>query len=437
MKGTFLYWLLVVVFALSVVETRLRIPDDINPAEKVTRYHDQYGADDAEWARRLLEYVSSLPHDVRIVLDAGGSPSHGEVFYSIANLVTELLPKHDITFYISALFSTAARGLEPFWDKYRDQGPIRDFKYKMVTLMDHPSLELVCNRTHGWSQPYVVDNATNEDLHFHMRVHVTIYNTRSVSCVPVYTDDPHYIFIVHHAEQERPHHLLSAMRNVYFATDSEGVKKITNNHFTPSLMPIAATPPDCTQPPLFIIQGGLNRRNLSEVESVLKDASLNVRVRVVSLSKPPAWMTKDKRVSVVKDTDMTVFHEQFVGAAFILPLIVGADDGSDPEGYLHDHPTSNIAYSAHFELRVVGHTALLDAYPSVLQGRRAHYFTSHDQASVIQCYTEAVSAFEHYCESALSLKKSAHPPTQNHLVNLWAYGSLIAPPPKHTITPWE
>ena len=121
--------------------------------EAVSTNRAKYGADDSEWARRQLDYVSSLPHEMRVILDAGGVRYHGEVFYSVAHLITTLLPKHDITFYVSALFSQASQGLQPFWDKYRDQGPIQGFKYRMVTLYDHPSLEIVCNRSHAWMQP--------------------------------------------------------------------------------------------------------------------------------------------------------------------------------------------------------------------------------------------------------------------------------------------
>ena len=72
-------------------------------------------------------------------------------------------------------------------------------------------------------------------------------------------------------------------------------------------------------------------------------------------------------MNYVRQANVTAFHESFLGAAFILPLIPSAGEG-DPLGYLHNHPTSSIAYAVHFGLRIVGHRDVQDAYSFVLQG---------------------------------------------------------------------
>jgi hypothetical protein len=82
-----------------------------------------------------------------------------------------------------------------------------------------------------------------------------------------------------------------------------------------------------------------------------------------------SWFFNDpsKRGFFLHNANETFYHESFQGAAFILPLVPGAA-GNDPMGYLHNHPTSSIAYAVNFGLRVVGHEGVHSAYSSVLEG---------------------------------------------------------------------
>lgn len=67
---------------------------------------------------------------------------------------------------------------------------------------------------------------------------------------------------------------------------------------------------------------------------------LNFIVKVHSKSKMPyKWSAEDqKRGDFVAHADRTSFHNRFLGADFILPLIPGTGDG-DPWGCLHNHST--------------------------------------------------------------------------------------------------
>jgi hypothetical protein len=152
---------------------------------------------------------------------------------------------------------------------------------------------------------------------------------------------------------------------------------------------------------------------------------LNFLVKVRSKSKMSyEWFSEDQqRGDFVAHASMISFHESFMGAAFILPLIPGADNG-DPRGYLHNHPTSSIAYAANFGLRVVGHKNVPAAYPEALEGRIGHYHNGTNE-SVRAAFSEAVASFVEYCEQIKGL--SGEDATTEKRINLWLYGSADAP----------
>jgi hypothetical protein len=137
-------------------------------------------------------------------------------------------------------------------------------------------------------------------------------------------------------------------------------------------------------------------------------------------------------------TSMTVFHESFMGMGFILPLIPGAG-GADPKGYLHNHPTSSIAYAVNFGMRIVGHKKVPVAYQEVLGNTRLGHYHNNSRESVIKAYTDALAAHADYCARAKVLKDGPSPPTTHQLVNLWVHGKLDAPAAGDTIpgVAWE
>ena len=351
-----------------------------------------------------------------------------------------MLPLHDVTFYVHENFAQAS-GIGAFWGKYAKTGPIRDLKYKIVTLYNYTSLDHACNRESILSGPFFLKTAGKkvvDEVHMDMHVQVTIHDHKSFGCLPLYVDDPRYVMIMHHAETGTLHYKLSQFRNVFIASGSAAVKLITENHFTPSLMPMRPNPPNCDKPPLFMVQGSIGRRNLTELK-VLFDMEPQQKFHVSVRSKTALtaeWFMTDDRGDFLQHTNMTTFHESFKGAAFILPLIPGAGDG-DPRGYLHNHPTSSIAYAANFGMRIVGHKNIPVAYPETLEWRIGHY---HDNSleSVRHAYREAILAFKEFCKYKKEVEDSGKVVDNEKLINLWVYGFLDSPvTSEHIPVAWE
>ena len=222
---------------------------------------------DDEWAERVRAFTSSK-HDLNVLLDHGGNFFHGEVFYSVANLVTKLLPLHNITFFICQHFAEAA-GLAPFWGKYAAAGPIPNLQYHIRRTASHWAMDRACNRSSIDFPAMRALDPVNGDTHFDMHVQVTVGNVNTFGCMPLYVDDPRYLVVMHHAEHGNPHTLMSNWRNSFIASSSEGVRKLTPRFFTPSLMPLHPRPPDCNAPPVFMVQGSTARRNLTELRVLL------------------------------------------------------------------------------------------------------------------------------------------------------------------------
>ena len=418
------------------------------PAKQMKFFNESlalYGAkDDAEWEARVNGFLGKKK-ELRIFLGHGGVVFHGEVFYSVANKVSELMPLHDITFYISDKFGQTS-GIDKLWGKYAETGPIRNLKYEIAFLHEYADLDVACNRESITTSPYMLrrnEQGVWGNIFFDMHVQVTVQDHNHFGCMPLYQDDPRYMIIMHHAEgvalesNGHQHFLMSSFRNAFVASGSETIKNLTQRHFVSSLMPILPTNPICSAPPVFVVQGSLSRRNMTELKVLFDIAPpLNFLVKVRSKSKMPfEWFTNDKkRGDFVAHADMTAFHEMFVGAAFILPLIPGAGDG-DPRGYLHNHPTSSIAYAANFGLRVVGHKDVPAAYPEALGGRLGHYHDGTDE-SVSGAFSEAVASFVEYCNQVKRL--SGEDATTEKLIDLWLYGSVDAPTLHHEqLMAWE
>ena len=411
-------------------------PFDAQKAMKVYNdYTGRYGtvSNVTEWERRVQAFTSSKK-EFRVFLDHGGANFHAEVFYSTANLITELLPSHKLTFYVDKKWA-ASMGLTEFWNTYAKDGPLQPFDYKFAAVHGYKPLSQACDREFITKGLHVIEN--DRSVYFDMITQVTISDAMHFGCMPMYVDDPRYVMIIHHAEKEggHMHYMLEPFRNAYVASSSSGVIKETPNHFTPSLMPIKMQPPDCSHPARFMVQGGIDRRNMTELKVLFTmKPPLPMHVSLRSKEKLHAdWFHEDNllRGDYVQFASMTAFHRAFSGAAFILPLIPGAGSG-DPKGYLHNHPTSSIAYAANFGLRVVGHKNIGTAYSEVLLGRVGHY---HDNSyeSVTGCYRSAVKAFHAYCTEAQGITKSlqgqgkTEAAISDTLVNLWLYNQTSTP----------
>ena len=103
---------------------------------------------------------------------------------------------------------------------------------------------------------------------------------------------------------------------------------------------------------------------------------------------PSNW-TEDERVEHLFKEDMIGFHEAFSDAAFILPLV---HPSRDSQRYLSGHPTSSVAYGAHFKLGVVAHSRFIDEYEHDLKPLKK-YGHNGTEAGVQEAVRRAVEEF--------------------------------------------
>ena len=78
-----------------------------NPAADMSFMKEQvqlHGAkSDEEWEGRVKGFLDiNAKKKMLVLLDHGEANFHGEVFYSVANRVKELMPEHDLTFVVDS-----------------------------------------------------------------------------------------------------------------------------------------------------------------------------------------------------------------------------------------------------------------------------------------------------------------------------------------------
>jgi hypothetical protein len=190
---------------------------------------------------------------------------------------------------------------------------------------------------------------------------------------------------------------LGHWKNVYLATKSIYVRNNSVNMFTPSVMPIRPINPDCNHAPIAIVQGSLERRWLDEIVSILNSKE-DIKIRLLTRSdrRRYSWSI-DKRCDFQHSLNMTRYHEAFLGAAFILPLIAPKNTHfAKSQSYYQGHPTSTIAYALNFGLRVIGHQDIHEAYQTDLNNSQG-YWHNGSRESVINAVHNALIDFKEWC----------------------------------------
>jgi len=338
-------------------------------------------------------YVNETQHlrekaDIRILLDHGGSYNHAEIFYSLALLGNRLFNTSQITYLIYSDYAEKL-GLRKFWEKYWQEGPLKQFKYEW-THMNVPSIYF-----HRCMNP-----VTRFDQ-FDVRIVATMRNIQKApidSCLNKYQNSPRLYFIIHHAEAHLADRAI-VWENMYIASNAREISKVSPRHFTPDAMPIQPKEPSCHLKPIVIIQGELTKRYLPELFYILDaNPKFNITIRILTKSDANLLKSKarDKRIEFHKNLDMTSYHEKFLGGSFVLPLISSANT-SFSYGYLKGHPTSSITYAKHFRIPIIGLNKIVEAYPNDINITNGYW---HDGSigGILSTFSAALQHRETWCQ---------------------------------------
>jgi hypothetical protein len=152
--------------------------------------------------------------------------------------------------------------------------------------------------------------------------------------------------------------------------------------------------------PVAIVQGEISgRRDLSEIESILKAGGQEIYVKVLTRSPPLInWVRRETwRGEWIQNANMTAFHKAFQGAAF---LVAGMSPNLK-QNYFKGHPSSNIAYALHFGLQIIGHEAIPLEYLALNTpfpgGEPAGFWHNGSTASIVDATVEAITAWRRRC----------------------------------------
>jgi hypothetical protein len=328
-----------------------------------------------------------------VFLDHGGHLYHAEVFYSVAQLVVQLHPSHNITFVINQEFAMS-EGLDQLFLAYGARGAIQPFNYRFDKMPWYTPLagreyrRLVCH-----------SDATHRK--YWLRVIVTIANLPGVDqCLLPYANSSNYIFIIHHPTERSGggghDGSIRSWSNAYVASNATMITDLTHRHFSPALLPLQPSVPDCNQPPIFIVQGDPQRRNFIELNWML---ATNYSFTIKLMNRYLVRSFKDQRLLYLENSTLLVFHETFLDAAFILPLI--APSYGKTRSYFHGRSTSSIAFGIHFRLRFLSHVALESTFHSEFRSW-THYWHDGRPSSFLQSLRSALNGFSKWCSSSRS-----------------------------------
>jgi hypothetical protein len=163
-------------------------------------------------------------------------------------------------------------------------------------------------------------------------------------------------------------------------------------------MPLPSSTPNCQQYPIFLVQGSLasNKRYIKELSWYLELENIyKFDVRIMTRDRKPNIKDTYNRMHVHRSQSMLSFHESFLDGAFLLPLI--SPDFEPTRHYFQGHPTSNIAYASHFNLRVVGHRGILDSYKYELRNNIGYWHNGTIESAKIAA-KHAIHDFNKWCK---------------------------------------
>jgi hypothetical protein len=235
-------------------------------------------------------------------------------------------------------------------------------------------------------------------FHYDIRVLLTVHPPLVTSEYNVLEDDEHFVLVTHHMEMKSPIYM---WQNVLCLSNSRAAQKRCSWTLTPSYMPIPIQLPNYCEPPVFIIQGALERRFVKELEYILEiQPHLNITVKILSNQSPvPNVIKGDSRVFLGEFRDTIHYMEALWGASILLPLIHPAHDRWTK--YLSGHPTSTIAYSIHFQIPMIAHFAVKEEYFDDLTNANVPCY-EHDgtKASIQQAAKKAYQEIRSKCKQS-------------------------------------
>jgi hypothetical protein len=278
-------------------------------------------------------------------------------------------------------------GLILFWNKYWNSSKLGLLKHKY----EFKPVNSILKECHK--------NKNMLAKKFDLIVFVSTQNT-PMKCLQTYKNISQFLIVLHHPEPTSHVSSIVHWNNVYAASENEKVLQLTSRHFTPSEMPLPSSIPNCQKHPIFIVQGGLqpNRRNLEELSWYLElKSKYNFIVRIMTKNPNPNMNDPFKRIEFHQLQTMIKFNEAFLDGAFLLPLI--SPEFEPTKHYFQGHPTSNIAYASHFNLRVIGHRGILDSYKYELRNNIG-YWHNGTKESAILAIENSLMDFNTWCKNS-------------------------------------
>jgi hypothetical protein len=339
----------------------------------------------------LSLYQCAQSRNVEVFLDHGGHPYHAEVFYSVANLVKQLHASHNITFVIETDFAIT-EGLFELYSKYGKIGSINPFYFRFEKI---PWYTPLAGREHRT----LLCNSDSLHSKYWLRVVVTVANLPGVSkCLAPYANSSSYLFIIHHPTSRSGggghDGSLLPWSNAYVASNASPIYKLTDRHFSPALLPLSPGRPNCSQPPIFIIQGDPERRNFMEAHWMLETRH-NFTLRIMNRYLIRSF--NDSRVQYIENSSLLHFHEAFLDAAFLLPLI--APSVGRTRSYFHGRSTSSVAFGAHFRLRFLSHAAVESTFHHEFKSW-THYWHNGSKVGFLKAFGAALRGFSEWCRTS-------------------------------------
>lgn len=344
----------------------------------------------------LQSTIISTSSNVEVFLDHGERYHHAEVFYSVANMIKNMYPLYNITFVIYRNYGYQLE-LNKLYDKYAKSGPIQPFYYRFDEMPWYKPLAGFLKKKNSMS---LICNSDKNQKKYWLRVVVTMPKLPGLAkCLAPYANSSKYLFLIHHptplSGQGGADGELITWDNAYVASNATTILPLTSRHFSPILMPVPPVPPNCHGPPIFISQGRIGVRTTEEIKWML-ETPYNFTIKLMGHTLRRS--TNDTRVKYIENSTFVAFHEEFLGAAFLLPLISPTDERT--QSYFHGRGSSNLAFGIHFRLRLLSHIAVESAFHNELRSWN-HYWYS-DRKSFDIALRSALNDYSVWCHSTRS-----------------------------------
>jgi len=181
--------------------------------------------------------------------------------------------------------------------------------------------------------PYIILNKNPKIYDYYINCTIYDKNYNSIK------QNKNYIYISHEVTKR-----LEKYNNVYFLTP------LGKNYIYCDILPFMNKKKK-TDIPIYIIQGGVNRRNYNLLLKILEtNYKYDYKIKIVSKQMPPKYLLKYKEKLIIKtNLNFIDYHKEFTNVYCILPLITKNKNVS----YYKNKLTSSINYAKAYNLKTI------------------------------------------------------------------------------------